>query len=171
MNGVPRIESAHDTNDEPLASASENAVEQTLPKEEKSPDTSSEEPTVSSVSVPAELERSHLEERCYLCNRVVGVELQEGTVQTTCRFCRRGRPNNHSGRSISEFDKDPATAVDTESDSRDNLRSTYADDRLLGLPDSTSLAECGSERQVEDLETEVPPKENTPSLSKCLLEV
>ncbi|XP_068718171.1 uncharacterized protein [Montipora capricornis] len=161
VNGVPRIESAHDTNEEPLASVSENAVEEPLPNEEKSPDTSSEEPPVSSVSVPAELERSHLEERCYLCNRAVGVELQEGTVQTTCRFCRREPTNNHGGTSISEFDKDPDTALGTESDFRDNPRSRYAGDRLLGF------SECGREQQVEDLETEVPPKEKTPSLNSC----
>ncbi|XP_068702755.1 uncharacterized protein [Montipora foliosa] len=55
--GASRIES-HDTSEELIASARENAPQQTLenPNEEKSPETSSEEPQVSSVSVSSELE-------------------------------------------------------------------------------------------------------------------
>ena len=55
--GASRIES-HDTSEELIASARENAPEQPLenPNEEKSPETSSEEPQVSSVSVSSELE-------------------------------------------------------------------------------------------------------------------
>ncbi|XP_068718168.1 uncharacterized protein [Montipora capricornis] len=171
--GVSRIES-HDAREELIASTRENAPEQTLenPNEEKSPGTSSEEPPVSSVSVPSELESSHLarEEPCHLCNGL-GVEKQEETVQNPCRFCRCKPTNNDRGTSISEIDKATAASVLTESDFLPDSRSAYGD-CLLGLSDSTSLAEynfSGSEQQVEDLKTEAPQKEKTPSSNCCHL--
>ena len=129
---------------------------------------------MSSVSVPSDLESSHFvkEEPCHLCNGL-GVEKQEETVQTPRRFCRGKPTNNDRGTSISEIDKATAASVRTESDFRPDPRSAYGD-CLLGLSDSTSLAEynfSGSEQQVEDLETEAPQNEKSPSSSKCVLEV